>query len=283
MNERPIQNQIDGCQPDSAEADHLIAEHGLEEVAERLHAVDRAIQTALNDVSVPSGLEDRLLHAVLVETDSAETAQSTQLLSDPSWDAIRESDLSAEPEVALKWSGSAERTEDSRRLSRRYSVLGLVSAVAVTVAVVVLWQPASVNQAPASASELANKIGQWMPELELALADKTGWQAADLASPEGYQAGREVLPPLRGWRVLSHELDSQTILWDLSSRRRGEAYLLVLKPARQFSLPDMPLRRLTSSGPWSLGAWQQGDTLYVLIGGRGVRSLEQLVRRPELG
>jgi hypothetical protein len=40
---------------------------------------------------------------------------------------------------------------------------------------------------------------------------------------------------------------------------------------------------LTSSGQWSLAAWQQGEMLFVLVGGSDVRSLDALLQSPLFG
>ena len=109
------------------------------------------------------------------------------------------------------------------------------------------------------------------------------WSTAIDQVPAEYEMDRHIIPEARQWQVFSTGLDSGAVMLDLSSRRHGTAYLVVIKTSQQYSLPSYPLQKLTSTGQWSLAAWQTGDSLFVLVGGRDVQSLDALVRSPDFG
>ena len=109
------------------------------------------------------------------------------------------------------------------------------------------------------------------------------WSTAIDQVPAEYEMDRHIIPEARQWQVFSTGLDSDAVMHDLSSRRHGTVYLVVIKTSQQYSLPSYPLQKLTSTGQWSLAAWQTGDSLFVLVGGRDVQSLDALVRSPDFG
>jgi len=278
MNEQQRNQLIDSCRPGDPEAEQLIAEHDLAELATRSHALDQMMADALADVEIPPGLEDRLLASLAELPLDGQGRHEQGPLSEQSLQDVLQTDASGpQADVAV---GAIEPGESSRR---RTAIAGFVMAAVAAVVLAIVMRPTSTETAPYPASELAGRVAQWLPRLENAISDLAGWQQAAVEPSAGYLADRQVIPAARSWRMFSTGLDKQAVVWDLSSRRDGEVYLVVLRPSERYSLPEMPLRRLTSSGQWSLGAWQTGDTLYVLIGGRGVRSLDRLIRQPVLG
>lgn len=278
QNEQHLKQLIDSCQPGDSESEQLIAENDLADLAARTHALDRLLAEALADVEIPVGLEDRLLDGLLEAGLSADAGHQHGLLSEKSLQDVVQTKATDQHDVV-----TAVQNQESRSTGRRTAIAGIVVAAVAAVILAIAWRPTSTETAPYPASELAGRVAQWLPRLETAIADTAGWQQASIEPPLAYLADRQVVPHARSWREFETRLDPQAVIWDLSSRRYGEVYLVVLRPSERYSLPEMPLRRLTSSGQWSLGAWQTGDTLYVLVGGRGVRSLDRLIRQPVLG
>ena len=278
---KQIELAIDACRPRSQDADQLqLDESGLE-VLRRSQQFDNLVGEMLRQGDVPADLEARLSEQVaatpLAEESSgllSETVMAVVAAEGPSGDAATEVTLADR-------SGQDQQIHRKPRFSRRLLAMSLGVVVLLTLAVI--WQGREKAGSPYLASELADRAGRWLPRLEQQVRMPESWSAPMGQLPSDYETDPRIIPAARQWQAFSTGLDSRAVVLDVSSQRHGTAYLVVIKTSRRYSLPSYPLRKLTSTGEWSLAAWQNGDSLFVLVGGSDVQSLDHLVRSPDFG
>jgi len=292
---KQVRIAIDACRPRSDDAEQLLPDNRHRDALRRSERFDLAVATMLSQGDVPQDLEARLLELVSDAPAPAagEPGQAALPWSDPLMAAVTEQGLSSPSEVVSDSDAPVTLADDTsivpgsesrRRFSRRLVAATISLSMVVLVTLAVIWNNSEVDDPANPASELADRAARWLPRLEKQLSDTAAWSTSIAQLPEGYEADRSIIPAVRKWQAFSTELDSQSVLLDLSSQRHGTAYLVVIKTARRYSLPaHRPLRKLTSSGQWSLAAWQQGEMLFVLVGGSDVRSLDALLQSPLFG
>ena len=278
---KQIELEIDACRPRSRDADPLQLDENGRDLLRRSQQFDQLVGELLRQGDVPLDLEARLAEQV---SAAPQTEETRGLLSDtvmavvaaegPSGDAAEEVTLSDQ-------SGQDLEVPRKPRASRRLLAVSL--GVVVLLALAVIWQGAEKAGSPLLASELADRAGRWLPLLEQQVRMPGSWSAAMGQLPSDYETDPRIIPAARQWQAFSTGLDSGAVVLDVSSQRHGTAYLVVIKTSRRYSLPSYPLRKLTSTGEWSLAAWQYGDSLFVLVGGSDVQSLDHLVRSPDFG
>ena len=274
---------IDACRPGSSDADGLRLDETGQELLRRSEQFDRLVREMLSDGDVPADLETRLLDRISVEpADGGEREQAGDLVMAA---VGAEGPTADEEAVVVRAAGAGHQAGpgESPRLTRRLLVVASSLGLAVLVTLALVWQGDDQGGSALPARELADRAGRWLPRLEKQVAMPGRWSTAIDQVPAEYEMDRHVIPEARQWQVFSTGLDSGAVMLDLSSRRHGTAYLVVIKTSRQYSLPPYPLQKLTSTGQWSLAAWQAGDSLFVLVGGRDVQSLDRLVRSPDFG
>ena len=274
---------IDACRPQSSDADGLELDESGQELLRRSEQFDRLVREVLSDGDVPSDLEARLLDRISAEpADGGEREQAVDFVKV----AVLAEGPSADAEAAVvlaAGSGQDRGPGKDQRFSRRLLATTISLGLAVLVTLALVWQGDDQGASPLPARELADRAGRWLPRLEKQVAMPASWSTAIDQVPAEYEMDRHIIPKARQWQVFSTGLDSGAVMLDLSSRRHGTAYLVVIKTARQYSLPPYPLQKLTSTGQWALAAWQTGGSLFVLVGGRDVQSLDTLVRSPDFG
>jgi hypothetical protein len=237
----------------------------------------------LSDGDLPADLETRLLDRISAEPPGGSEREQAD---DMVMAAVVAEGPTADEEAVVVRAGAAGQEAGpgkDHRLTRRLLVVTSSLGLAVLVTLALVWQGGGQGGSPLPARELADRAGRWLPRLEKQVAMPGSWSTAIDQAPLGYEKDRLVIPEARQWQAFSTGLDSGAVMLDLSSRRHGTAYLVVIKTSRQYSLPPYPLQKLTSTGQWSLAAWQAGDSLFVLVGGRDVQSLDGLVRSPDFG
>lgn len=269
MNKRPtLREQIDACRPDSDDL-HL-PEHAadLAELAEgirnsadvraqwnRTQHDDRLIRSAMHEVSLPAGLEQRLLAALL----SSKPA--------PLSDAVDRASSDTAPERPAATVSSPEKGQGAARQhsplpSRRLfaKVAGTFAAAAavalVTAAGIFFWpqEPQDVTK-----DQLANQVQDW---LQTSYQPGVQWQQANAtiqaSFPQNWVQGK-----IARWGRLPSETEPKVVVYELTSGG-NQARLFAITTTRQFPVGSLPYTRLNVSGGMSVGAWQKGDTLYVL-------------------
>lgn len=274
---------IDACRPQSSDADGLELDESGQELLRRSEQFDRLVREVLSDGDVPSDLEARLMDRISAEpADGVEREQTDDFVKA----AVLAKGPSADAEatvVLAAGSGQDRGPRKGHRFSRRLLAATISLGLAVIVTLTLVWQGDDQGGSPLPARELADRAGRWLPRLEKQVAMPGSWSTAIDQVPAEYEMDRHIIPEARQWQAFSTRLDSGAVMLDLSSRRHGTAYLVVIKTSRQYSLPPYPLQKLASTGQWSLAAWQTGDSLFVLVGGRDVQSLDRLVRSPDFG
>ena len=286
--EKQIQLAIDACRPHSADADGLELDESGRELLRRSRQFDRLVCDVLTGGDVPADLEARLLERIAADPARAtETAEETGVVSpDTVMAAISAKGPASDAEAPVSQANVSGQDPDrrtGRRFSRRLLAATISLGLVAVVALALIWRGGDETDSPFPASELADRAGRWLPRLEKQVRMTGNWSTAMDQLPAAYEMDRRIIPTARQWQVFSTELDSEAVVLDVSSRRHGTSYLVVIKTPRQYLLPAYPLRRLTSTGQWSLAAWQTGDSLFVLVGGSDVQSLDGLVRPPDFG
>ncbi len=199
--------------------------------AQRAERFDRNLRSALDDVSLPAGLTDRLLagcEAALVTPAKTEGAKS-------------------------------EIQTPRSRFSRRQMLAMLTTAASVSVLISGGWLGLGRKPRPVTADELAQSALSWF--------DRSGpaanWQPLVKAPVTQFPVADAVAVRPARWL----KLDSSVVVYELPSPERGRqrALLFVQRTNRPHpALKNFPSTRLTASGGLGLIAWQRGSAVYVI-------------------
>lgn len=214
----------------------------------RIEAWDLELDQAFQDLPIPANLADRLLVAVQAPAPLAETVSAAT--------------LSSAPESAATIVVAAQQPLTTARPRRVWLAVAGGLALVTVVAVGLQFLP------PLSQTIIAESLLAEARTLVQGL-DEEAWQS-DLQSSQlsdhPTATGALLARPQR-WQHLNSSLDRQTIVYDLVGAGRKRAMLLVMRsPGAQSTLASFPARtpESTTEG-FSLGAWQQGDLVYVLV------------------
>lgn len=246
MNDEPVRNEqlleaMESCRPDSDDlrdpnmadlARKIASSRDLRQHFERLQQADLAMKAAFQDVPVPEGLADRLLQR-LAAARAAE-AQTT------------------EPEAP---------TPAPKRISRRGLLVAagaLSTAAAVLVAILLGFKTPQSN----SPSSILEDAAQYFA----ADSSQDGHWLAETPAPEDGPFSRDVLqlPQIR-WRSIDKFLGGAGVAYDLPPGPDGARATLYATRQTVTGLPAMPPATPAWDSGCSAGAWQDGDTLYVLV------------------
>jgi hypothetical protein len=250
MNQRPtIREQIDACRPDSDDlhlpehaADLAELQGNLRESpevrgdCERIQKNDRLIRSAMQDVSLPAGLEAKLLGAL-------QAAQAVPLSGVER--AIQE-DPAAEEKLV-----TTVPAKGNRRLFIRVAS-GVVVAASVLVGIFVFLSRTP-NEQPITKDELATQVEQWLRAVDVRAMAKP---SKPIALPTG----------VLGTAVGSSSISSpQGKITAYSVMLRGSnATLLMVATTKACPVGSLPFTKIGVSGGWQVGAWQKGGVLYVI-------------------
>ncbi len=252
-----LREQIDACRPGSDD----LALAGLADLAQaaasdravaveldRSQQFDRAVISALHDVPVPGDLLERLL---------AQAERNKQLVA-------------SEGATAVNAPSPVSNSPVAKRGSRRWLLAGAsLTALAASLLALGLFLPEPARDV--SQSELAEAAADWFSEA----ADPTRTWTAYTAKRAPHTALR--VPPSRS-RQMETAFGPATV-YDLSSSRGG-AFLVVLSTRNRFDVDPLPFADVRgASRGLSIGAWQSGGQLFVLVSKNGLR-LDDLLRRP---
>jgi hypothetical protein len=256
-----LREQIDACRPGSDD----LALSGLAELAgaaeqdravaaelDRSQRFDRAVISALHDVPVPGDLLERLLAGASGDSN-ADRALTTVGSSD----------------AVVVSAGSAALSAPAR-VSRRWIIaLATVAAVALI----------AVGVAP-----LLPRPGRDAPQDQLGEA-AVHWHKDNSPRAEGWTAFASSTPPyplLRNNPLRQRRYETAhgpAVVYDLAPPGR-QALLFVVTTRHTFPVQTSPYTTITASGGLTIGAWQRGNTLYVLIISPDGHRLEDYVRQP---
>ena len=261
MDERPICDErileaIEACRPGSDDvadpalvylAAELAANPELEDLYERLQQVDAMLAAEVRDVSVPEGLQQRLL-------DRLAAVRPRQPLSDETAETAETGAI--EPAMI----GPAE----PQRAGRRW--LLVAAGIATTAAALLVVTLMNVRHAP-----------QYTPETALVDAIKffndespdsaAGKLLADDPPPGDYPLGPHIsrFAGMR-WREIGDFLGHRGVAYDIVGRDGTRRATLYVVEGAIDGLPTQPTHdpQHTTAMRCS-SAWQQGRLLYVLV------------------
>mgnify|MGYP001174522344 FL=1 len=278
---KQIELEIDACRPGSRDADPLQLDENGRDLLRRSQEFDQLVGEMLRQGDVPGDLEVRLAQQVFA---GPQTEEARGLLSDTVMAVVAAEGASGDAAAeVMRANQSGQDLEVPRKPRASRQLLAVSLGVVVLLTLAVIWQDDEKAGSPYLASELADRAGRWLPRLEQQVRMPGSWSTVMGQLPSDYETDPRIIPAARQWQVFSTGLDSRAVVLDVSSQRHGTVYLVVIKTPRRYSLPSYPLRRLASTGQWSLAAWQNGDSLFVLVGGSDVQSLDHLVRSPDFG
>jgi hypothetical protein len=250
MNQRPtISEQIDACRPDSddlhlpehaadlAELHGSLRENGeVRSDCERIQRNDRLIRSAMQDVSLPAGLEAKLLAAV-------QAAQVVPLAGVEQ--AVRE-DARAGDTLAVPVPAKA-----SRRWIMKAAV-GL-GAAAATIAAIFGFLNQKPTDQQITKDQLATQVEEWLRKAD-ARTMTPPTKAALTTFPT-----RTVVGKVDRFRSISGGITAYSV-----ARGASRATLLVVPTTKAYPVGSLPFTKLGVSGGWQVGAWQKDGILYVI-------------------
>ncbi|MBC7854151.1 MAG: hypothetical protein IAF94_12015 [Pirellulaceae bacterium] len=250
MNQRPtIREQMDACRPDSDDlhlpehaADLAELQAGLRESVdvrtqwERSQQDSRIIRGAMQDVSLPSGLEGRLLAA-------AHAAQAVPLAGVEQ--AVREETPAGDHPVV------STPAKTNRRLVIRVTVGLIAASVLVGVFAVQSWPQ---KEQQVSKDQLASQVDEWLRTVDVRTMVKPTKAMRPPGGVLGTVVGSSSIASSQG-KVTAYSV----------SLRGSNATLLVIPTSQQYPVNSMPFTKVSGiSGGWLVGAWQKDGVLYVI-------------------
>ena len=281
MEPRQIRQQIDACRPSTDDlslpelaelADELQCNRQLRETFARAQAVDTRIAHVMDDVSLPAGLEQRLLDSLLDDGADSEPGATR------SRHALREEAHSiADPEAkprtepvecspaAAAWSKSdllyGQDLTGISRPSRRCWLVTLASCAAVAIAAAAFWQFRAHGQ-PLSVAGLLADAGHWHAHL----SRSASWSALPPGqSLKDYPPSTALRTAPHHWSDISAWAGRPAVAYDLSDDQGHRATLFVI-PAHTRIADAMPPRTPGSNtGGQVIGIWQADGQVYVLV------------------
>jgi hypothetical protein len=250
-------------------ADALRQDPLLRERYERIRGWDQVLGKALDSCAVPDGLCVRLLGAL-------EQAEPVAPLSE-------EMDTGAQPCSTLKHvqddakrSPLLDRPVVSRRNGFRRGLWLAASLSAAALIFVSLWLNPFVSQTPQLTADFADEIIDWTQ-----MVSRSGWNT-DFSAPELRDTPfdpRVQARPHR-WTWIETRYHARTVVYDLTLHRNEPAYLFCFVSS-QSSLPSSPpVVPFSTTGGFSIGAWQQGDWVFVLAVRGSERRYRSLIQAP---
>jgi hypothetical protein len=249
MNDRELITGLDACRPASddlrqpelrATADSVASDARAAEIRVRIERIDAATFRAMHNISLPAGLESRLIARL------HEAAQNAAI-----GDTVG-ADGPSRPDVA-----TSARSNSS--LSRRKWLAwsgGLATAVAATIAAVMFFRPAP----PLEPEDL-----EWSRQWHLQIVDLGDWQTMKPGALDEHALSTLHITPRR-YRDASSIVGRDAYAYDLTLPGGPRATLFVIPQATRARLPTFPPPQPQSPTlGLNVAYWQRGDVIYVLV------------------
>jgi hypothetical protein len=259
---RPGQLETPGV-ADQAIRDQLLEDDVLQAQFKKSQTLDQQLTEVFADVPVPAGLRERLQEAI------AQAVAYQGLPIDECCDTTGPAeDQQSDPVIV-------EVTEE-RRFSQSLRWLALAASLLIVAAVWRQFQPAE----PVSPELLAGQATTWT---ERVMAASHDWNSDLRQSPSTHPIDSYVLPKAQRWSRLKTNIDPRAVVYDLSSLKTDRLLLFVFRSRQSYQVPQVALQELMGTGALTVGAWQQGDLLYVMVGRRNGPALQQFIKQRLLG
>jgi len=287
MPDKPIRDPrileaIEACRPASEDlkdpalaflATQLEVDPELRELFERCQRVDATLAEAFRDVPVPEGLADRITaRLAAVRNGQGASGEGFPSVGHESAPPNGRAATTAVPGPI------AQVARTRRRVLRRWLLAGAggmaVAASLLVALIVARQQPPALERAEVLDGAIEFFDSDW---------DQVGQLAAESQPPRAYPAGPEFdvakFPQIR-WRLIADFLGCEGVAYDMARPGGARATLYVVK----CTVPNLPggppLTPLRTTGNRSVGAWQTGGLLYVLVVEGGNRTYQSFLPRP---
>ena len=274
MPEQPIHDPrlveaMEACRPASDDmndpalaplASRVAADPRFRDRFERLQQLDVTLAGAFRDVPVPDGLADR----ITTRLAAARTAEIP----------LAEHQAGAETAATEP---IAEAAKPRRRLLRRWLVAGVAGAAVAASLLVAFMLPE--QQPQVLQPEVVWEGAKDFFETE---RDAGGQLVAESPPPAEYPTSSDFsvarFPHVR-WRPIRDFLGRQGVAYEIG-RPGGPRATLYVVQCSVANLPAAPpLSPARTTGNRSVGAWQTGELLYVLVVEGGARTYESYLPR----
>lgn len=219
-------------------------------IADRSHAWDEVVGSAMRDVPVPTGLESRLLAALQVPAPPAPPVEAS------------DSSVTATPSATTTIAGRPQPVPPVRRTNRRLWLVtaGVCAASLLVGLLVALPRPAPWN----SAGDVVVHFQRWLPLVAPEHWRRNQWPTQRLPIPGDPYAWQSLAGT---WTSLPADC------YDLAPPG-PRAFLFVCQVPEPANLPSQLPRTATPSGDgWSLGAWRDttGNVFVLAVEGSQAR------------
>ncbi len=266
MNHRELLTALDACRP--ARDDLRVDDLSLPEMAAaaaqvqsdpsvrvlyfRLQNFDRATARAMHQVSVPAGLENRLLSTLHLESLHAETLRTKHVAPalnehdpvDPLLDPVEP----AAPEVQ-----PLSDLTNRRRFIR--SITALAAGVALVIGAWSLWPSARILDE----GQLADSY-QWHERV----GDSSNWSS--LTEAHWQLIPREIAGHRNGYRDATEIVGRSAVAFDLTMPGTAKATLFVIEQPERAGLPaEAPARPQSTTLGYRIGYFERDGSIYVLV------------------
>jgi hypothetical protein len=205
---------------------------------------ERLIAAAMDDLPVPAGLADRIL-AAAAASDRSRLAETTGQAVATVGNA--NADVEVQP---------AKRPALLTR--RQWSWIG--GAALLLAAAVVIQRTFFAPPTPVTKEQLVASAQDWFKAAVMRRGDPQPGQAP-IAFP---QAALSLSP--QAWRAMPTAEERSLVAFDLTKvQMGGPVFLFAAQTNKKYDVRSVPYTKLSATGGLEIGAWQQGDVLYVVV------------------
>jgi hypothetical protein len=252
--DKRIRESIEACRPASEDlhspemadvARRLQDDPHARQVYDRVQEYDAAILKAIDDVSVPPGLSERILERLRAAGDESVKGRSHELLAGIVAAASKTHEANPQAQV----SPAPRRLALSRRRLMGTALTALLACVLLVVVINLLQQPSDLDL-----PELAD---QWQAQLG------NDWQKTAAAPPDFAVPGAVLVKPT-GWQWVDRYATVPVVAYELVHAKAGKAMLYVAQMTRDGLRGSPPLTPQSTSGQ-AVAYWRSGSHVYVLV------------------
>jgi hypothetical protein len=228
---------------------------------DRVQKSDAAIAGAMERVSVPQGLCERLLGALDTSEQACDRSLARAVDGAVASASAAHAPAADAPEVAADKPSIAGDSPWSRR---RW--LGACSAIAATILVAAVLSTWLATSAPVALEDVADS---WFEQLT------PQWQEIARA-PRGFAVPAAVLATPTSWQWIARQSEPG-VAYQLQSPSGHKAMLYVVRMSRPELPGGPPTRPQSATGGRAVGYWRSGQSVYVLVVPGDERSYREFI------